>query len=122
MIKVGVRGFTLIEILIVIVLFATGAVVLLQIFGVGLYGCAENENMIVATALAQVKMEEIRNEPYDSIAAEARAQIPNYTLFEREVLVTTPRTNIKQVTVTVYWPESSGDATISLVTYISNVI
>jgi len=123
--KLGVRGhargFTLIELLIVIALFSAGAVALLQIFSMCLYAGGENENTIVATALAQEKMEEMRNEPYASVSAEARAQVPNYTFFDREVLVTTPISNLKQVTVNVYWKERSGDVKTSLVTYVSDI-
>lgn len=125
MAKVGrrghARGFTLIEILIVIALFSAGAVALLQVFSMCLYAGGENENTIVATALAQEKMEEIRNEPYASVSDEARAQLPDYTFFEREVLVTTPIPNLKQVTVNVYWNERSGDVKTSLVTYVSDI-
>jgi len=125
LVKVGARsftrGFTLIEVLIVIALFSTGAVALLQIFSMTLYGGAENENTIVTTALAQEKMEELRNKPYASVLAEARAQVPDYTFFDREVLVTTPISNLKQVTVNVYWKERSGDVKTSLVTYVSDI-
>ncbi|OGX28985.1 MAG: hypothetical protein A2879_02265 [Omnitrophica WOR_2 bacterium RIFCSPHIGHO2_01_FULL_49_10] len=115
------RGFTLIEVLIVIALFSAAAVSLLQMFSISLYGGAENENTIVTTALAQEKMEELRNKPYASVSAEARAQVPDYTFFDREVLVTTPISNLKQVTVNVYWKERSGDVKISLVTYVSDI-
>lgn len=129
MVRVGARGFTrdlaqgftLIEVLIVIALFSTGAVALLQIFSMSLYGGAENENTIVATALAQGKMEEMCSKPYASVAAEARAQVPDYTFFDREVLVDTPILNLKQVTVNVYWNERSGDVKTSLVTYVSDI-
>lgn len=121
MVKAGARGFTLIELMIVIVLFAAGAVVLLQISSMALYGGVENENTIVATALAQEKMEEIRNEPYASVVPEARVQVPSYTFFERGVLVTSPRANLKQVTVNIYWTGRSGDANVSLVTYVSDI-
>ena len=127
MIKAGARGFTLIEILIVIAFFAAGAVVLLQIFSMGLYGSVDNENTMTATALAQEKMEEIRNVAYASILPEARAQVPNYTSFDREVLVvnapvSNPNPNLKQVTVNIYWNGKTGDVKISLVTYVSNII
>ncbi len=122
MFKVGARGFTLIEILIVIAFFAAGAVVLLQIFSMGLYGSVDNENTMIATALAQEKMEEMRNEPYTSIVPEVRAQVPNYTSFDREILVTAPVSNLKQVTVNIYWNGKTGDVKISLVTYVSNII
>jgi len=123
LLKVGVRGFTLIELLIVIALFAAGAVALLQIFSTSLYGGAENENTVVATALAQEKMEEICNEGYASIAGEPRAEVPDYAFFDREVIVdnSTPVSNMKRVTVNVYWNERSGDVKISLVTYVSNI-
>lgn len=130
--KVGVcankRGFTLIELLIVIALFSAGAVALLHIFSMCLYSGAENEYTIVAAALAQEKMEQIRNTPYGSIVAEARANVPNYTFFDREVLVVTPAIinfipipNLTEVTVNVYWNQKTGDVKTSLVTYVSNI-
>ncbi len=123
MFKAGARGFTLIELLIVVAFFSAGAVTLLQVFSTSLYGGAENENTLVATALAQEKMEEIRNEPYASVLPESRAQVPNYTFFDRQVVVddNTPASNMKRVTVNVYWNERSGDVTVSLVTYVSNI-
>ena len=120
--KAGARGFTLIEILIVIAFFAAGAVVLLQIFSMGLYNSVENENTVLATALARVKMEEIRNVPYASILPEARAIAGSpYASFESEVLVWGAKPNLKQVTVNVYWRQRSGDVKIALVTYVSDV-
>ncbi|MDP2942009.1 MAG: type II secretion system protein [Candidatus Omnitrophota bacterium] len=117
------RGFTLIELLIVIVLFSAGAVSLLQIFSMTIYGGSENQNTLIATALAEEKMEQIRNTAYGSVVDEARAVVPNYTFFEREVVVddNTPVTNMKQVTVKVYWIERPGDVMISLVTYVSSI-
>ncbi|MDP3786040.1 MAG: type II secretion system protein [Candidatus Omnitrophota bacterium] len=117
------RGFTLIELLIVIVLFSAGAVSLLQIFSMTIYGGSENQNTLIATALAEEKLEQIRNTAYGSVVDEARAVVPNYTFFEREVVVddNTPVTNMKQVTVKVYWIERPGDVTISLVTYVSSI-
>ncbi len=124
------RGFTLIELLIVIVLFSAGAVTLLQIFSTTIYGGSENQNTLIATALAQEKMESIRNTAYVDVVDVSRADVPNYTFFEREVAVddNTPVTNMKQVTVNVYWTErphdvtpGAGDVKISLVTYVSAI-
>ncbi|MFH1778438.1 MAG: type II secretion system protein [Candidatus Omnitrophota bacterium] len=115
------RGFTLIELLIVIVLFSAGAVVLLQIFSIGLFGGLENENTLIATALAQDKLESIRNIPYNSIADEEKAPVTDYQFFQREVKVTTPQTNLKQVAVNIYWTERTGEMKISFVTYASNI-
>ena len=115
------RGFTLIELLIVIVLFSAGAVVLLQIFSIGLFGGLENENTLIATALAQDKLELIRNSPYNSIADEDKAPVTDFPFFQREVKVTTPQTNLKEVAVNIYWPERTGEMKISLITYASNI-
>lgn len=114
-------GFTLIEILIVTVLFSAGAVVLLQIFSIGLLGGLENENTLIATALAEDKLELIRNSPYNSIAKEEKAPVTDFPFFQREVLVATPQANLKEVTVNIYWTERSGQMVISLVTYASNI-
>lgn len=115
------RGFTLIELLIVIVLFSAGAVVLLEIFSMGLLGGLANENTFLATALAQDKMESIRNIPYGSISDETKAPVSGYPFFQREVIVSTPSSNLKQITVNMYWTERTGEIKISLVTYASNI-
>ncbi len=123
-------GVTLIELLIVVVLFSAGTIALLQIFSSVIYSGSENQNTLIATGLTQEKMESIRNTAYASIAPEARAAVAGYTFFEREVLVgnNTPAANMKQVTINVYWTErphdvtpGSGDVKISLVTYVSDI-
>ncbi len=102
-------------------MFSAGVVALLQMFSIGLYGGEENQSTIIATALSQDRMESIRNTAYGSIINEARAAVTGYTFFQREVVVTTPQANLKQVTVNVYWTEKSGDVSVSLVTYVSNI-
>ncbi len=125
MFKVGARGFTLIEILIVIAFFAAGAVVLLQIFSMGLYGSVDNENTMIATALAQEKMEEMRNTHYDFITDRTETINRDNTSFTREVRITPVRTNLEEVRVNVIWHKTLGDvniSTVTVVTYVSNVI
>lgn len=115
------KGLTLIELLIVVVLFSAGTIALLQIFSATLYGGSENQNTLIATGLAQEKMESIRNTPYASIVPEASAAVPGYTFFQREVVIATPIPNLSEVDVNVYWTERSGDVKISLVTYVSDI-
>ncbi len=123
------KGFTLIELLIVVVLFSAGTVALLQIFSAVIYSGSENQNTLIATGLAQEKVESVRNTAYASITPEARAAVTGYTFFEREVLVDNnmPVASMKQVTINVYWTErpdtvpGSGDVRISLVTYVSDI-
>lgn len=76
--------------------------------------------MLVANNLAQEKMEEVRNKTYSSIANEAKAAVTGFPVFQREVVVTTPQSNLKQVHVNVYWFNKSSELSTSLVTYVSN--
>ena len=43
-----------------------------------------------------------------------------FSRFSRQVTVTTPYTNLKQVVVAVYWTTVGGETSVSLQTYRSN--
>ncbi len=113
-------GFTLLEVLLALLLITGGTLALAQAFSLGLFSSAENESLLVSAQLAQEKMEEIRNKTYSSISNEARAAVSGFSGYEREVVVTTPVTNLKQVNVNVYWFNKASELSTSLVTYASN--
>ena len=113
-------GFTLLEVLLALLLITLGTLALSQAFSVGLFTSAEDESILTSTNLAQEKMEEIRNKTYSSISNEARAAVSGFSNYEREVVVTTPVTNLKQVSVNVYWFNKASELSTSLVTYASN--
>ncbi|MFH0772075.1 MAG: hypothetical protein V1933_05595 [Candidatus Omnitrophota bacterium] len=104
-----------------IVLFSAGTLAILQMLTTGLFSGSENANAIIAMALSQEKMEAARNTAYGSIVNEVKAPVVSYTFFQREVVVTTPQSNLKEVTVNVYWTDKSGEIKTSLVTYASNI-
>jgi len=114
-------GFTLLEVLLTIILMVTGSVLLLQALATGLFAGGQNENDLVAINLAQEKMENLRNTAYASIANETKAVVPGFSAFQREVVVTTPQSNLKQVTVNVYWASKGSELSQGLVTYISDI-
>ncbi len=117
-------GFTLLEILLAVVLFAVGGVVMLDLLHRGQAGSTDGENTLIATHLATRRMEELRNVAYASLANEARAVISDpagYTRFERQVAVTTPYANLRQVVVTIYWQVPGGETNVSLQTYRSAI-
>ena len=114
-------GFTLLEILITIVLLTVGVVALVQMFNMGMFASADTENTLVATNLAQEKMEEIRNKAYLDINDEEKAEVPDFTFFQREVVVSVPQAGLKLVTVSVYWTVRGQEQTVSLVTYVSDI-
>ena len=117
-------GFTLLEVMLALVLFATGTMAVMDLLRCSQAAMAEGENVAVALHLAQRRLEELRNTAYGSVANEAKAAIASpagYSRFNREVTVTTSYTNLKQVVVTVSWNAPGGEASISLQTYRSNV-
>lgn len=114
------RGFTLLEVLIAVVLFTVGAVVIIGLFGRGFAGSLNIEKDTVAANLAQQKMEEIRNLALGSIADEAKADVADFAGFQMQVEEDTIETNLKQVTVTVYWTSKGNEISVPLTTYITS--
>ena len=105
-------------------LFAVGTVSILEVIQRSQAGSTEGESVIIATQLAQRRLEELRNTAYASVASEAKASVSSpsgFTRFSRQVTVTTPYANLKQIVVTVYWTLAGGEASLTLQTYRSNV-
>lgn len=115
-------GFTLLEVLLTILLLGTGFAAILQVMSAGLLAGGANENEIIAANLVQEKIEELRNTQYSSIAEETPPVIvTGFPAFTREVLVTTPQTDLKQITVKVYWFVKSVQTNLTMVTYASDI-
>ncbi len=115
------KGFTIFEVLLAIVLIAMGFVVLLDFTSIGLFSTGENESELVAIKLAQERIEELRNKSYANVVNEVKASIGGFPGYEREVVVTTPQTDLKQISVNVYWLSKSSELNTGIVTYVSNI-
>ncbi len=118
------KGFTLLEILLALVLFTIGVISVLWLFSSVLVGSSDAENTTIAINLAQRRMEEIRNLAFSDIVAEAKTTVTGFPNFQREVEIDDPAgtpsiADLKEVTVTVYWTSKGGEVSESLVTYIS---
>lgn len=114
------KAFSLLEILIAIMIFTVGIISITGLFNMGLFGDLDAENTSTALALTQRRLEEIRNLDFDTeIVNEAKAAVTGFPGFQREVIVTQPQTDFKQVTVTTYWTAKANEVGASLVTYIS---
>ena len=117
-------GFTLLEMMLSLVLFATGTLAVHELMHRAQAGATDGENVLLATHLGQRRLEELRLTAYAGIANEAKASVSSpsgYSRFSRQVAVTTPYTNLKQIVVTVYWNVPGGETSISLRTYRSGV-
>lgn len=103
-----------------ILLLGTGFAVLLQVLNAGLATGGFNESEIVATYLCQEKIESLRNTQYSGITDEAKAVVPGFTAFKRQVAVSIPQTDLKEISVTAYWNAGPTETSITMVTYVSN--
>jgi len=116
-------AFTLFEMMLALVLFAVGTVSVMDLFHRAQAGATDAENVLIALHLTQRRLEELRNVSYASLASEAKASVTSpagFTRFSREVTVTTPYTNLKQVVVAIYWSGPGGETNVALRTYRSN--
>jgi len=112
------NGFTLTATLLVVVLIIIALFPLLRALSASLFVSADTEANIVALNLAMGKMEEIRNAPFASVSSEAKAQLDKFPRFSREVIVSSPHANLKNVTIFVYWTVSGGiEKMVSMETY-----
>lgn len=118
------RGFTLLEMMLALALFAAGTVAVVELLQRAQAGVGDGESVLIAAHLASRRLEELRNTAYASLANETKASIASpsgYSRFSRAVTVTTPYTNLKQLVVTVYWTATGGETNVSLRTYRSGV-
>ena len=118
------RGFTLIDTMLAILLFAISTVAIVEVMRQAQGNSADGENTLLATQLAQRRLEELRTTTYANLANEVKATIASpsgFSQFSRQVTVTTPYTNLKQIVVTVYWNAAGGETNVSLQTYRSNI-
>lgn len=127
------HGFTLLEVLIAGVIFTAGIVVIAGQLSYGMLGTIDAENTIIATKLAERGIEEMRNWSFSLITDEARADVNididgdtnnDFAGFQREVAVTAPAvdpdmSDLKQVTITIYWTFKDSQLNVPLKTYIS---
>lgn len=117
------RGFSLLEVMLTLALVSAGTVAVVELFQRARVGGTDGENVLIATDLAQRRLEELRNTAYGSLTNESAASVSSpsgYSRFTRSVTVTTPFTNLKQVVVTVSWAAPGGTPSVSLQTYRSN--
>ena len=117
-------GFTLLEMMLAMALMAIGVLGGMELLHRAEIASGDGENVLIATYLAHARLEELRNVAYASLANEAKAAIASpsgYGRFSRQVTVTTPYVNLKQVVATVYWNGSGGETSVSLQTYRSNI-
>ncbi len=115
------KGFSLLEILLVLGIMTLFFFPLLSMISSGLSVSEEIEKTTTGLQLAQEKIETIKDLPFGSITFEARSAVAGFPGYEREVVVSSPETDLKQIEVKVYWLIRGLPADISLNTFVVNL-
>jgi prepilin-type N-terminal cleavage/methylation domain-containing protein len=113
------KGFSLLEVLITLLLFSAGVVAISGLFSSAMSVGSDAESTAIASNLVQERLEELRNKDYLSVMTEAKAVVPGYPLYQRQVTATESPTDLKRVKVSVYWMAPGGEAFVFAETYVS---
>lgn len=103
------------EVLITAVVFTSGAIAVIWAFNIGIFAVTDAENVDLALNIAQIKMEEIKNTVFASLADSGPAADADFPLFSITVNVAESQ-NPMQVDVTVAWEVKGGAASLTLTT------
>ena len=110
------QGFTLVEILVALVLFAVGAVVFAQMQVTAVKGSTFGKEALTAIILGQQNLEVLKNTAFGSIASNSVVS-GNMTVTWTVTTSGTAPSQYKTIVLTVSWPGQS----ISFTTIVSQV-
>jgi len=106
----NLKGFSLIELMVAVVILALAVLGIFQAYSVGFMGMADARDRTVATNYAQEAMENIKNMEFEYIASLVLAPVGD-TKFSREVQVIPNfegSANLKKIIVRVFWKNRNG--------------
>jgi Tfp pilus assembly protein PilV len=115
------KGLTLIEVMLIIAFLSIIFPPILQMFSKGFMVSQESESTLTASSLAQKVIEEEKNLPYSNIASIPKTAIPGFTGFSKKVDVTEVSPNLKDITVTLYYPVENAELSMVLETLVANI-
>ena len=115
-------GFSLAEMVIVLIFVTAGFLPLMLLFSNGIVTSSNTSKSLEAVQLAQQTMEQLKNISWSNIvnSSEASGTIFGYPSFTRSVSAAEPNTNLKDVVVTVSWQTGAVSDSLSLETYFAN--
>ncbi len=115
------RGFALIELMIAIILAASGLMVLMHLLSVTIFADSDLDYSLISLNLANEKLEMLKDCDYSSVISATESSISGFTFVDdRIVTVSEVDTDLKDVQVEVRWTQNGGQQSIQLRTYIAN--
>ncbi len=124
------RGFTLLEMMLALVLFAGATVAAMELLHRAQASSTEGEFVLLATYQVQLCLENLRNVSYASLTVGSSVMtgtngcgtsVASLPSGSRSVTITQPYTNLRQVAVTVSWTAPGGTPNVVLQTYRSSI-
>jgi general secretion pathway protein I len=113
------KGFTLLEIVIALAIFAIGLVGLLSLFPVGFQSAKKASDLTQATIYAQEKMEELKQSDFDSISDSSGTF--SDSRFSWDLATSSVSTGLKKLELTVSWTERGKNYNEEFVTYVADL-
>lgn len=115
------RGFSLLEVMVAVVIIGFGLLAIMHLFPIGLRASKISQDTTVASFLAQVKIEELRNTGWSQITGgtEAYGGITDYPGFKRVTTIQTVESTepqLKRITVEVFYKPYGAERSVKLVT------
>ncbi len=118
--KNNFRGFSLVEVLIVMAFIAIAFLSLLELFVASYYVGNELEGTVEAIGYAQQKIEQVMSQDFFSVTSEAKTQIPG-TSYYRQLIVSSESSHLKSVQVNVFWEIKGQEVSYSLPSKITDL-
>ena len=119
----GVRGFTLLELMITLVVLAVGVLALGQLMPAGSRSMSRSRSVTSGTGLAAQELENLKALAWTDATLSAGTHTDRSGKYTRTWIITddTPLAGTKKVEVTVSWPSSSGTRSTVVRTYLTQL-
>ena len=114
------KGLTLIEVLLVMAFMGVAFFPILQMFSQGYLISSESEVSLKAISLSEKVMEEEKNLAFASIVSIAKTPVSGNPDFSKEVVVTDPETDLKDIEVILYYTVGNSELSMRLKTLVAN--
>jgi Tfp pilus assembly protein PilV len=113
------HGFSLLEVLFALTFLAVGIMAVASMIPAGTRGVSQSRVLTTGLMATQVKMEELKGTPFQSLAAGTFTDTTSVFTRTWTVADSVPMAGCKKLTVTSQWTDSHGNQSTVLTSYVS---